>query len=186
MTTDANGADLRATGERIERLLEASAAAGPVAHERSEELVRLVVALYGAGLERLLDLLFESGVLTDDVLTRLADDDLVASLLLVHDLHPFGLTARIQRALDNVRSQRGGPALDMALIAITEDGVARLRVSGGTGCSTTSATALAAVEDAVRAAAPEVVRVNFESLATAVDATLIPVAALTARLSVQA
>ena len=81
--------DLQATGERINTLLEASAAGGVVARERAEELVRLVADLYGAGLERVLTILHESGRLDDDVLAALAADDLVASLLLVHDLHPY-------------------------------------------------------------------------------------------------
>jgi Fe-S cluster biogenesis protein NfuA len=184
MTATAGSGDLRSTGERIERLLDASAAAGPVVHERAEELVRLVVELYGAGLGRLLDLLFESGSLTDDVLARLADDDLVASLLLVHDLHPFGPTARIEHALDKVRPRLGVPGADVELVALTEDGVARLRVSGR-GCSSTSATVVDAVEEAVKGAVPEVARVDFESPAATGAGALIPVAALTARLSVQ-
>ncbi len=48
--------DLLRTGERIEQLLDASAASGPVAKERAEELVRLVVDLYGAGLEKVLEI----------------------------------------------------------------------------------------------------------------------------------
>ncbi|MGZ4484722.1 MAG: hypothetical protein ACXVW8_10370 [Nocardioidaceae bacterium] len=49
--------DLRATGERIDALLDAAGAGGVVARERAEELVRLVSELYGAGLERVLELL---------------------------------------------------------------------------------------------------------------------------------
>ena len=66
--------DLRATGQRIEVLLEAVATAGPVARGRAEELVRLVVDLYGSGLERLLEIVHESGRLDDDLLDRLAAD----------------------------------------------------------------------------------------------------------------
>src|SRR4051812_49599203 len=64
--------DLRATGERIEVLLEAASAGGRVARERAEELVRLVVDLYGAGLERLLDIAYDTGRLDDELLDRLA------------------------------------------------------------------------------------------------------------------
>ena len=62
-------------------LLEAASAGGRVARERAEELVRLVVDLYGAGLERLLEIVHEAGRLDDDLLDRLAADDLVAGLL---------------------------------------------------------------------------------------------------------
>ncbi|MCW2623142.1 MAG: hypothetical protein JWL64_2744, partial [Frankiales bacterium] len=70
MTTPA--LDPAACGERIEQLLDASGAAGPLARERSEELVRLVVALYGAGLERLLEIAYDAGALDDDLLDALA------------------------------------------------------------------------------------------------------------------
>ena len=69
-------------------LLEAASAGGRVARERAEELVRLVVDLYGAGLERLLEIVHEAGRLDDDLLAQLAADDLVAGLLAVHGLHP--------------------------------------------------------------------------------------------------
>ena len=46
---------LRATGERIDSLLDASGSGGAVARERAEELVRLVADLYGSGIERILD-----------------------------------------------------------------------------------------------------------------------------------
>ncbi|MEV0715884.1 hypothetical protein AB0H87_14775, partial [Asanoa sp. NPDC050611] len=85
-------------GDRIEALITASAAGGAVARERAEELVRLVVDLYGAGLERLLELLHERGALGDDVLDALAADELVASLLLVHGLHPESASTRVATA----------------------------------------------------------------------------------------
>ena len=81
--------DPAAVGDRIEQLLEASAAAGPVAAARAEELVRLLVDLYGAVLERLLTLADEAGALDDTLLQALAADELVSALLLVHGLHPY-------------------------------------------------------------------------------------------------
>ena len=59
--------DLRAVGDRIETLLEASSSGGIVARERSEELIRLLADLYGAGLLRMMEILDEQGALTDGV-----------------------------------------------------------------------------------------------------------------------
>ena len=60
------GADLlQLTAERVQALLDASAAEGPMARERGEQLVRLIVDLYGAGLARLLDLAYDNGNLDD-------------------------------------------------------------------------------------------------------------------------
>ena len=160
--------DLRAVGDRIETLLEASSSGGMVARERAEELVRLVADLYGAGLERMMEILDEVGALTDEVLARYAGDDLVASLLLVHGLHPEDVATRVQRALDTVRPYLESHGGDVELLEITGDGVARLRLLGSCdGCASSAATMSLAVEDAISAAAPEVTGFDVESPAAA-------------------
>ncbi|MDX6244102.1 MAG: hypothetical protein QOE76_1825 [Frankiales bacterium] len=173
--------DPTACGERIEVLLEASAAAGPVARERAEELIRIVVELYGAGLERLMELAFEAGKLDDDLLERLAGDQLVSSLLLVHGLHPYGIEERVERALAGVRPYLDSHGGDVRLLDVTDEGVVRLQLLGSCdGCASSSATLELAVDGAVRAAAPEVIRIDVEAAPSARG--LIPVADLTARL----
>ena len=170
-------------GERIELLLEASAAAGPVARERAEELVRLVVELYGAGLERLLVLAHDAGALDDDLLAAFADDELVSSLLLVHGLHPYGVRERVEQALDGVRPYLGSHGGDVRLLEVTEDSVVRLQLLGSCdGCASSSVTLELAVEDAIHAAAPEIVRIDVEQGTQVTDGNVIPVEQLTARL----
>src|SRR4051794_7861587 len=155
-----HASDLQARGERIEQLLEASAAAGPVARERAEELVRLVVELYGEGLERLLEIVYDAGALDDKVLDQLADDPVVSNLLIVHGLHPYGVEERIERALASVRPYLGSHGGDVALLAVSDDGVASLRMLGSCdGCPSSAATLTLAVEEAIRKAAPEIVSI---------------------------
>ncbi len=174
--------DPEAVGERIEALLEASAVGGPVARERAEELLRLVVDLYGAGLERVLELAHEQGALTDDLLAALAGDSLVSGLLLVHGLHPYGAADRVQRALDDVRPYLGSHGGDVRLVEVTDDGVVRLELLGSCdGCASSAVTLELAVEDAVRAAAPEIVRIEVQEKSAATPG-MIPVESLTARL----
>ena len=75
--------DLRGVGDRIERLLgELEAAVPPATFGRIEDVIALVTQLYGAGLERI------AGFVGPEALRRLAGDDLVASLLVLHGLHP--------------------------------------------------------------------------------------------------
>lgn len=175
--------DPATTGERIERLLEASAAAGPVAHERAEELVRLVVELYGTGLERVLELAYDAGALDDDLLAALAADELVSSLLLVHGLHPYGVEERVERALDGVRPYLGSHGGDVRLLEVTDEGVVCLELLGSCdGCASSAVTLELAVEDAIRAAAPEIMRIDVVEGARAAAGTVIPVEQLTARL----
>ncbi|MEO8330427.1 MAG: NifU family protein, partial [Candidatus Nanopelagicales bacterium] len=123
--------------------------------ERSEELLRVVVQLYGAALERILEVVDEAGALDEEVLTRLADDDLVASLLLVHGLHPFSIEQRVEQALANVRPYLGSHGGDVELLGVSADGVVHLRMLGSCdGCPSSSVTLKLAVEDAIEAAAP--------------------------------
>jgi Fe-S cluster biogenesis protein NfuA len=178
--------DVAAIGERIEALLDASSAHGAMARERSEELVRLVVDLYGAGLERMLDVLHDAGRLDDAALAALAGDDLVASLLLVHGLHPYDVTTRIGTALDDVRPYLATHGGDVELVGVAPDGVARVRLLGTCdGCASSSVTLKLAVEAAILGAAPEVTTVEVatpEPAAPHGSAGVIPVGALRARL----
>jgi Fe-S cluster biogenesis protein NfuA/nitrite reductase/ring-hydroxylating ferredoxin subunit len=181
--------DARSVGERIERLLDASAASGPLQRERAEELIRLVADLYGAGLERVLELAYDAGVLSDDLLGALADDDLVSGLLLVHGLHPYPIEERVGRALDKVRPYMGTHGGDVELIEVTEDGVARLRMLGSCdGCASSAVTLDLAVKDAIEAAAPEIVRIELveEKEAKPSASGLISVDSLTSRLRTEA
>jgi len=175
-------AEWRAAGDRIEMLLSAGAAGGPVAQERAEELVRIVADLYGAGLERLLEIVYEHGGLTDEVLAALAGDDLVSSLLLVHGLHPYSVGTRIERALAGVRPYLGSHGGDVELLGVSDDGVVRLRMLGSCdGCPSSSVTLKLAVEGAIEAAAPEVTRIEVSDPAPA-SGPLIPVQSLFTRL----
>ncbi len=173
---------LRATGERIDVLLNACGSGGVVARERAEELVRLTADLYGSGIERILDVLHDAGHLDDDVLATLAADDLVASLLLVHGLHPYDVGMRVEQALESVRPYLGSHGGDVELLDVTDAGVVRLRLLGSCdGCPSSSVTLKLAVEGAIEAAAPEIVEIRVEDAPSASEG-LIPVSSLRMRL----
>ena len=177
------GDQLRATGERIDALLDASGSGGVVARERAEELVRLVADLYGAGLERLLDITYDAGHLTDEVLAALAADDLVASLLLVHGLHPHDVGQRVEQALESVRPYLGSHGGDVELLEVSDEGTVRLRLLGSCdGCPSSSVTLKLAVEGAIEAAAPEITGIEVEDAEPSGAETLIPVSSLRSRL----
>lgn len=165
----------RDAGERIEALLEASAVGGTTARERAEQLVREVADLYGAALARVLQLV--DGPAVD----RLARDDLVASLLLVHGLHPHDLHTRVLTALDSVRPYLGSHGGDVELLGVT-DGVVRLEFAGSCRtCPSSSVTLELAVQDAVRAAAPEIERIEVVAAQQESASSLISADSLFAR-----
>jgi Fe-S cluster biogenesis protein NfuA len=154
----------RETGARIERLLdEFRSAAGPQVADRAEELVALLVELYGAGLRRIAELLTaEPG--GEAALRRLAADDLVASLLVLHDVHPDDTETRVLAALDQVRPYLGSHAGGVEYLGV-DDGVVRLRLQGSCdGCPSSLVTVRTAIETAIEEAAPEVVGVEVEGV----------------------
>jgi len=154
--TPESDAQWRTAGDRIQTLLDSCAANGPAAYERAQQLVREVVGLYGAGLARVVQLTELPGQ-DPGLLERLAADDLVASLLLVHGLHPHDVHRRVSDALDRVRPYLGSHGGDVDLLEVTDDDVVRLAFKGSCkSCPSSAVTLELAVEDAVRAAAPEI------------------------------
>jgi Fe-S cluster biogenesis protein NfuA/nitrite reductase/ring-hydroxylating ferredoxin subunit len=164
----AGGGNLREVGERVEGLLgELRALADPAARAAAEEAVRLLVELYGAGLERVVELV-RADPGGPELLDRLAADELVASLLVVHGLHPLSTEERVQQALDRVRPYLGSHAGGIELLEVDEGGVAHLRLQGSCdGCPSSLATVKLAVERAVEEAAPELAGIDVEGVAEA-------------------
>jgi Fe-S cluster biogenesis protein NfuA len=154
------GRDLRAVGSRIEELLGQIRAAGdPATATTAEEVVRLVVELYGAGLERTVEL---AG---PEALERLVEDELLASLLVLHGLHPKDTETRVVEALDQVRPYLGSHAGGVELVGIDPTGVVHLRLEGSCdGCPSSTQTVKLAIERAIEEAAPEVMRIEVENL----------------------
>jgi len=151
-------------GERIDSLLSALGTSGPVAQQRGEDLVALVTNLYGAGLERLLDVLANTGRLDAVALNALAADELVSGLLLVHGLHPHDVTTRVAAALDSVRPYLGSHGGDVELLGIDDAGVVTLQFLGTCdSCPSSTVTLQLAVEGAIQAAAPEVTAIQVEA-----------------------
>lgn len=146
--------------ERIEALLDRIAESGDQRIvETAEDLVAAVVTLYGEGLSRAVRLLS-----ADDV-RRLAADELVGPLLLLHGLHPDDVETRIQAALDGVRPYLGSHAGGIDFLGVDAGGVARLRLQGSCdSCPGSTATVRGAVERAVLDAAPEVVAIEVEGM----------------------
>ena len=151
-------------GERIEELLASLRSRGGAAADTAEELVRLLVGMYGDGLAAIMAALAEEGDQGRAIMDRLTADPLVEGLLLLHGLHPLDVDARIQRALDQVRPYLGSHAGGVQYLGVT-DGVARLRLEGSChGCPSSTVTVRLAIEGAVQDAAPEVTEVVVEGV----------------------
>jgi Fe-S cluster biogenesis protein NfuA/nitrite reductase/ring-hydroxylating ferredoxin subunit len=172
-------AQWRTAGDRIQALLDASAAGGAVARERAEQLVREVTDLYGAGLARITRIAVAANPQLADAFTQ---DDLVASLLLVHGLHPHDIERRVADALDSVRPYLGSHGGDVSLLEVDGD-VVRLQFTGSCkSCPSSAVTLELAVEDAVRAAAPEISSIEVVAADRDPSSGVIPAESLLTRL----
>jgi hypothetical protein len=132
-----------------------------LAAARAAQTVETLVGLYGQCLGRVTAQLADH----PDLLARLAADELVGHLLLVHDLHPEPLETRVREAL----AELPGPP---ELLELSGTAV-RVRIQAG-GCG--SAGTEQAVREALAARAPEIEDLRVDSGAG--EGALIPVDAL--------
>lgn len=148
--------------ERVQELIAAlEGLPDPAAAAPARELVQLVLDLHGGGLARMLAIVAEAGN-GGLLLERLALDDQVKGLLLLHGLHPQDLETRIGNAVDRLRPHLAVIGVGVGAASI-EDGVVRLELH----CdhAPTRADALRReIEDALFDAAPDVAGIVIEGL----------------------
>ena len=142
--------------QRIQDLQERLEASGDSAtHEVADQLVSAVVQMYGAGLERIVELLAGAGEAGREIAASLSDDELVATLLLIHDLHPVPLEDRVGAALDSVRPYMESHGGNVELLSVL-DGVATIHLRGScSDCAASAVTLELAIKQALEEAAPD-------------------------------
>jgi CRP-like cAMP-binding protein len=151
--------DLQQMSERIEALVaDIERFADPQARAVGEELVRVLLEFYGAGLARVLEIAGDQPG-GEALVERLAADDIVGSLLVLHDLHPVDLETRVRTALAEAATSVGLATVDLTAI---EDEVVRVAFSAS-GCASSTQAIVQALEDAVLAVAPEIAAVEAEA-----------------------
>jgi Fe-S cluster biogenesis protein NfuA/nitrite reductase/ring-hydroxylating ferredoxin subunit len=151
---------------RAQELQERLESAGDlVARSLADELVAALVQMYGSGLERIVAGLLDAGASGEALAVRLAEDPLVATLLLIHDLHPIPLAQRVQGALESVRPYMESHGGNVELLSL-HDGVARIALRGScSDCSASSATLELAIKQALEEAAPDLDGLEVEGVA---------------------
>jgi len=153
--------DLDAAGlaNRIEELLDGIAeSGGPAIAAAAEELVRVLMRFYGAGLEQVVSVIRAGG--GDAMVHRLSADPLVAGLLALHDLHPVPVAQRLDHALDTARRRLGAHGTGITLGDIDDDGAIHVLLAGG-GCG--ADTVKDVVATAITELVPEVTGVVFDA-----------------------
>jgi hypothetical protein len=167
--------EMRAVSRRIEALVVELAAVQDVAVRcRIEELIRLLMQLHAEAVARMLAMMQIPGFEARDGVERFAADPVVASVLMLHDLHPHDVRTRVEKALDLLRGSLG-TQVQLAVVTVNDDFV-RVRVDATPGgCATPIEGIRATVDAAIRDAAPAVGSVEVEAAIAAAPPTLIQV-----------
>lgn len=159
--------EFRLQTERVEKLAAKLQNAGdPELRATALDLVQSVVELHGAALQRMIDALSQT-VAGEQALNEALNDDLFASMLLLHGLHPDDIQTRVLRGIEKVRPYLQSHGGDVELASV-RNGIVHLVLRGACGsCPSSSLTLKNAVEDALFEAAPDIVEIVAENSAAA-------------------
>jgi len=160
-----NEKDFQGRVQKIGELVqELDSIADPAVRARAKELVQSLLDLHGAGLERILDLIFQHGEGSAQIIDELGQDSLVSSLLILYGLHPEELHTRVERKLGQVESKLRKAGAEAELIA-TDDGNVRVQVKiDQHACGSTARTVQSLIEDALYEAAPDLKSIVIEGM----------------------
>jgi hypothetical protein len=152
-------ADLQNKMQRMAAIVEQLESAGdPNTRAMAKELLESLMALHGAGLERILEIAGE------DVVAKCSRDEVVSGILLLYGLHPDNLVTRAQRAVDKSLSALELHGAYAQLKFIGDDGTITvlLHHKPNGGCRATGAGARSVLEANLQNAAPDACSILIE------------------------
>ena len=152
---------LQQIGQRVQEL---EAIGDPAVRTAAKDLVQLLMEMHGSGLERMLEIIFQSGDAGARMIDELGEDPMVSGLLILYGLHPEDLQTRVERRLGQIRSRLFKMGAEAELIAVDESKVrVRVKIEGHT-CGSTSQNVKVLVEEAVYEAAPDLTSLAIEGV----------------------
>lgn len=121
----------------------------------ARELVQLLMEVHGAALERIMEIIDESGEPGEAIILKAGKDPIVRPLLLLYSLHPEDLETRVLKALDVATPRLRKHNSEVELLGIC-DGAVRVRIStSGHVCGSTGKTVQSIVEECLYDHAPD-------------------------------
>jgi Fe-S cluster biogenesis protein NfuA len=169
--------------ESIDKMVRAlEEAKDPAMRANARELVQALMALHGACLERMLQVIGQSGVSGKSIIDTFARDGVVKSVLLLYGLHPIDIKSRVLEALEKMQSSMRSNARTASFVGIDDAGMVTLRMEGKTeGCGSSDSALKQAVEQAIYEAAPDVSGIVMEGFVEKKTSTgFVPLASLAA------
>jgi Fe-S cluster biogenesis protein NfuA len=154
----AQNSDLQNRIQRIGAIVEQlESMADPNSRALAKELLESLMALHGAGLERILELASESGSEGEAFINKCGRDELVSGLLLIYGLHPDDLATRVKRALEKSHGFLESHSTLAELKSIAEDGTVTVQLhrKPNGGCGSNGELIRSTLEAQIQNAAPD-------------------------------
>jgi len=142
------------------------------------ELVQLLMDVHGRGLERAMEIVFDSGDQASGIIDKLGRDSIVGNLLLLYSLHPDGLEARVQNAVERIRPRLRKLSYAIELERIEESKVQVRLTTSGHSCGSSTQDLRSIVEDGMYEFAPDVISLEILGLDEAVPVGFVTVESL--------
>jgi Fe-S cluster biogenesis protein NfuA len=129
-----------------------------------KELIQLLMDVHSAGLERVMEIVFESGESGSSIIHKLGQDSRVGSLLLLYSLHPDDLETRVNKAVERMRPRLRKLATAVELNHADENSVQLRLATSGHSCGSSTKDLRAIVEECVYEFAPDVASLEILGL----------------------
>ncbi|MDQ3667479.1 MAG: Rieske 2Fe-2S domain-containing protein [Acidobacteriota bacterium] len=140
------------------------------------DLVQIILELHGESLRRMLAM-FAAEPQRDQILGRMASDEVIRSILLIHGLMPVSLYDRVMAKLKDLRPFLISQGCDLELLGV-DDARARLRlIRSGKGAPPLTVLKTD-IEKALSEVAPDLAGIEIEGLSEKIEATAKAAAAL--------
>jgi hypothetical protein len=122
----------------------------------AKELVQLLMEIHGAGLERMMELVFDSGAAGEAIISRFGQDPIVRHLLLLYSLHPDDLETRVAAALEIASARLRKFDTKVELVSIRDGAIqVRLEASHQHARGSTAKNLQSIVEESMYELAPD-------------------------------
>lgn len=129
-----------------------------------KELVQLLMDVHGAGLDRIMEIVFDSDGPGPAIIDKLGNDTITSSLLLLYSLHPQDMETRVHQSIDRMRPRLRKLSCSVDLAGIAEGAVQVRVTAGGHSCGSSSKDIRAIVEECVFELAPDVASLEILGL----------------------
>lgn len=144
---------------RVEALIhKLDRASDPAVRASVKELMHSMMDLHGTAVNRMLEIIHESGNQSSRIIDLLGDDPLTGSLLILYGLHPQDLPARVAKAMEKLAPTFRKHGVNVELESV-EESVVRLRIEDVHN-ATVGRALKNAIEEQIYALAPDVTRVE--------------------------